>query len=406
MPQSSSPDFDLDERGRIQPSRGKAENPWKEGSETMTNQKKLTILAVTVLLVPALFISGCTGELSAEEIVEQMQEKEASIQDYSYTMQITSYFGNQTKEIEIQTLQKKPDKTKTVTIKPEEEAGSIAVVDGEFMWVYDLKTNKVIKMEMPDTPILGEIDYAGIISEFLNKRDVSLLGMEEIDGRPTYLLETKPREKEEGLLIGRIKFWVDKETWMFLRYEMYDSNGDLSIKFEIRDLKIDQGIPDSEFVFEVPEGATVKTVNFDSLIPEEMTLEEAREAAGFEILVPEYLPEEYAFNYSTVSNNSWIAPEGQASETVSLKYENEEGDYIFLSETVYENKAQKAHEAQEAPIMNSAEEVSINGMEGKYLDLGNMKILSWKIGDIDMSLTASLKKDELLKIAESIRENV
>ncbi|MDD3317486.1 MAG: outer membrane lipoprotein-sorting protein [Methanosarcina sp.] len=366
----------------------------------MTNQKKLTILAVTVLLVPALFISGCTGELSAEEIVEQMQEKEASIQDYSYTMQITSYFGNQTKEIEIQTLQKKPDKTKTVTIKPEEEAGSIAVVDGEFMWVYDLKTNKVIKMEMPDTPILGEIDYAGIISEFLNKRDVSLLGMEEIDGRPTYLLETKPREKEEGLLIGRMKFWVDKETWMFLRYEMYDSSGDLSIKFEIRDLKIDQGIPDSEFVFEVPEGATVKTVNFDSLIPKEMTLEEARESAGFEILIPEYLPEEYAFNYSTVSNNSWIAPEGQASETVSLTYENEEGDYIFLSETVHEN------EAQEAPIMNSAEDMIINGMEGKYLDLGDMKILTWKIRNVDLSLTASLEKDELLKIAESIRENI
>ena len=365
----------------------------------MTNQKTLTILAITVLLVPALFISGCTGELSAEEIVEQMQEKEASIQDYSYTMQITSYFGNQTKEIEIQTLQKKPDKTKTVSIKPEEEAGSIAVVDGEFMWNYDPKTNTVIKMKMPDTPILGEIDYTGIIGDFLNETDVSLLGMEKIDGRSTYLLETKTKEEGEGLLIDRMKLWVDKETWMPLRYEMYDSSGDLRMELEIRDLKVNQGIPDSEFVFEVPEGATVKTVDFDSLIPEEMTLKEARESAGFEILVPEYLPEEYAFNYSTVSNNSWIAPEGQVSETVSLTYENKEGDYIFLSETVYET------DAPEAPIMNSAEGVSINGMEGKYLTMGDMKILTWKIGNVNLSLTASLEKDELLKIAESIREN-
>ncbi|NLN44277.1 MAG: DUF4367 domain-containing protein, partial [Methanosarcina sp.] len=40
------------------------------------------------------------------------------------------------------------------------------------------------------------------------------------------------------------------------------------------------------------------------------------------------------------------------------------------------------------------------------LDLGDMKILTWKIRNVDLSLTASLEKDELLKIAESIRENI
>ncbi|TAH55148.1 MAG: outer membrane lipoprotein carrier protein LolA, partial [Methanosarcina mazei] len=38
-----------------------------------------------ILLFPALFVSGCTEELSAEKIAEQIQEKEDSIQDYSYT---------------------------------------------------------------------------------------------------------------------------------------------------------------------------------------------------------------------------------------------------------------------------------------------------------------------------------
>lgn len=366
----------------------------------MTNRKALTALTALILLVPALFVSGCTGELSAEEIAEQMQQKEASIQDYSYTMHMTSYFGEQTQESEILILQKKPNKVKTVAIKPEEEAGTIAVSDGEFMWIFDPKTNTVMKMEMPDTPILGEMDYAGIIAGFLNETDVSLLGVEEIDGRSAYVLEASPKEEGEGIqLVDGMKLWVDKETWMPLRYEMYDSSGDLMIEIEILDLKVNAGIPDSEFVFEVPEGATVKTVDLDSFeIPEQTTLEEARESAGFEILVPEYLPEGYAFNYSMVSNDSWIAPEGQACETVSLTYENEEEDIISLSETVYET------EAPEAAIMNSAEDVSINGTEGKYLTLGDMKILSWEIGDIDMSLSASLDKTELLKIAESITE--
>jgi outer membrane lipoprotein-sorting protein len=391
-------------RGRIQPHREKCGKnqgkiPENKVVKKMTNRKALTTFTLLLLLVSALFVSGCTEELNAEKIAEQMQEKEASIQDYSYTMHMASHFGEQTLESEARVLQKKPDRMKTVTMEPEEEAGAIVVLDGEVMWTYDPKTNTVMKMEMPDTPVLGEMDYAGIIGEFLNETDVSLLGMEEIDGRSSYVLEANPKEDGEGIqLVEGMKLWVDKETWMPLRYEMYDSDGGLMIELEIHDLEVNTGIPDSEFVFEVPEGATVKAVDLDSFeIPEQTTLEEARESAGFEILVPEYLPEAYTFNHSTVSNNSWIAPEGQAFETVSLTYEHE--DIISLSETVYEA------ESPEAPTMNTAEDVSINGVEGKYLTFGDMKILSWEIGNIDLSLTASLEKDELLKIAESIREN-
>ncbi|MHC1756543.1 MAG: DUF4367 domain-containing protein [Methanosarcina sp.] len=369
----------------------------------MTNRKTLTILTSLVLLVPALFVSGCTEELSAEEIAEQMQEKEANIQDYSYTMQMTSHYGNQTQESETQILRKNPDKMKTITIKPEEEAGAIVVSDGEFIWAYNPKTNTVTKMEMPETLTQGETDYVGIISDLLNETDISLLGMEEIDGRPAYLLETSLKDEEEGFrFTDGMKLWVDKETWMPLRYEMYDSGGDLMMELEIRDLEINTGIPESEFVFEVPERATVKTVDLDSFeLPEEITLEEARESAGFEILVPEYLPEGYAFNYSMVSNESLTVPEEQTLETVILRYENEKGDIISFSETAYEKEVL---EFPEAAITNYGENVTINGRDGKYLAFGDMKILKWEIGNIDMILTASLEKEEMLKIAESISE--
>jgi hypothetical protein len=199
-----------------------------------------------------------------------------------------------------------------------------------------------------------------------------------------------------------MKIWVDKVTWMPLRYEMYDSGGDLMMELEIRDLEINTGIPESEFVFEVPERATVKTVDLDSFeLPEEITLEEARESAGFEILVPEYLPEGYAFNYSMVSNESLTVPEEQTLETVILRYENEKGDIISFSETAYEKEVL---EFPEAAITNYGENVTINGRDGKYLAFGDMKILKWEIGNIDMILTASLEKEEMLKIAESISE--
>ncbi len=185
----------------------------------------------------------------------------------------------------------------------------------------------------------------------------------------------------------------------YIGYEMYDSNETPISKVEIRDLKVNTGIPDSEFEFKIPEGATVKTMDPGEIeLPEELSLEEAEERVGFEILIPEYLPEGHEFSHATAYNTSETAPEGQAAETVILTYEKgEEG--IILTETVYEGQA------PEAAIINTAEDITINGKDGKYLAFGDMKILRWEIGDIYLSLTSSLEKDEMLRIAESVREN-
>lgn len=365
----------------------------------MTARKTLNVFTLLILLLPALLSLGCTEELSAEDIAEQMQQKEASIQDYSYTMHIISSYGGEAQESEIQVLQKKPNKAKTIVIEPEDEAGTLSVSDGEFMWSYNPKTNTVLKMEMPEVPDTGQIDYVEIINDFLNETNVSVVGVEEIDGRSAYLLETSLKENEEGIqLFDEIKLWVDKETWLPLRYEIYDSDGAQVLKMEIHDLEVNTGISDSEFVFEVPEGATVKAMDLNSYgIPGDMTLEEAKEHVQFEILVPEDLPEGYEFSYATAYNNSEIVSDGQVTETAILNYQKGNASLI-LAETVYDGQA------QEAAIMNSAENISINGVEGKYLALGDMKLLKWNIGNVYLSLSASLEKEELLKVAESISE--
>jgi hypothetical protein len=55
--------------------------------------------------------------------------------------------------------------------------------------------------------------------------------------------------------------------------------------------------------------------------------------------------------------------------------------------------------------MDTAEDVSINGAEGRYLSLGGINVLKWKLGSVNLGMTVFLEKDELLRIAESIREN-
>ncbi|MDR7667330.1 outer membrane lipoprotein-sorting protein [Methanosarcina sp. Z-7115] len=360
--------------------------------------KKFRSIFVLIFIVVALFSSGCTEKnLNAEQIASQMMDKENNTRDYSYTMHMNSYFGGENKETESKTMFKKPNMIKSIVTEPGKENQTIIVSDGKTLWSYTPDTNTVTKIKISKASELTKNDYTNIIDNFLNDTNVTVLGVENVDGRKTYLLETTPKENDGDYeLIYKTKIWVDQETWMPLRYETYNGDGNLTMKLEIRDLKVNTGIPDSEFKFEVPTGAKIVDLG-EIKPPEELSLEEARKKASFKILTPKYLPEGYEFNNSMIYNNSIYSSESQISETVELTYTKDKA-IIDLAETVSKNQS------SDAAVMDKSEDIKINGIEGKYVSMGKMKLLTWKLGDVNLSLCASLEKDEMLKIAESISE--
>ena len=356
--------------------------------------KKSKIYGVLVLLLisSAIFVTGCIDdELDAKQIAEKMQQKQDSIEDYSYTMYMTMEFGGQKIETEADMMYKKPNKLKTVQTQPAEMAGSVTVSDGETMWLYDAQQNTVMIMELSETPEQNDLDYLQLIEMMMNESDFSLAGIEEVDGRTTYVIDMSPKDESDDLgMLGDMKVWVDKETWMPLKMDMKDADGNPMYSMEYRNFQTNTGISDDEFQFEVPEGAKVQTINMgEVLMPQAMTLEEAGEEATFDILVPSYLPDGYEFDNAMVIQGF--------VETVSLTYKNgDEG--LGISEIVFED------EPQTSQIMDSAEVVSINDVEGKLVTIyDDYKMLQWEIGNIQLTLSGSLDKEELIQIAESMQ---
>ena len=186
----------------------------------------------------------------------------------------------------------------------------------------------------------------------------------------------------------RYNMLVDSENWMPLKTEVFDKNDKLMTSIEYRDIKFNTGIPDSEFEFKVPEGAKVVTREIPAP-PKQMTLEEARKEVNFTVLVPSYLPEGFTFNSSTVFKF-------EKMETVSLEYKK--GSQILsLSETLQD-------ESNPSPDMGEAEKVSINGAEGKLISgFGETKILIWNNGRLELVLSSQLSKEEMIKVAGSIK---
>ncbi len=244
---------------------------------------KKKIVSMLFLIICIVFTSGCMNEsdaedteLIAEEIAAKMQEKENSIEDSSYTLCMTTYFeGEKTQESEFDIMYKKPNMKKTITKGTENE--SVMIYDGKIEWLYDPETIVVQKIIVPEE-YQFEIDYFKLFNDTLSEYNISVHGNDTIDGRIVYFLEAKPKEgREESILIDEINIWVDEETWIPLKYEIYQ--GKQRMEIEIQNLKINTGVQDSEFVFDIPEGAEVVTMNFEDLLNKNMSEEQIKVTA-------------------------------------------------------------------------------------------------------------------------------
>jgi outer membrane lipoprotein-sorting protein len=355
---------------------------------------RFKILFVLLLVSTVLFNSGCMGEdFTADQIAEKMQEKQAGIEDMSATVHMTMTNEAGTQEMEYETLQKMPDKTKSVVVYPEEMAGQVTVSDGEKMWIYYPDANKVTIMTMPEISDDFEVDYTSIIGDLLNETDASLVGTENVDGRDTFILMLVPKDEEDSLYASDMKVWVDDETWTPLKIEM-GTEDTYQITVEYRNFEINTGISDDEFEFEIPEGAEVTEIdNFDDMLPVSMTLEEAQNLSDYEITTPSYLPVGYELNNVMFSNTSISA---DIDESVTLMYSYDDNG-IIITEIFYNG------EIDQNSIMLESETVSVNGEEADlYSMYDNSLMLQWKHDNAILTLSASLDRNEIIQIAESM----
>ena len=347
---------------------------------------KKQIVAVLMILAIVL-IAGCTEQMSAEQIAAKMTAQQESIEDFSATMVMTSSFGGETDTTQMKIMTKMPDKTRSEIIEPAELAGTLTVRNGNTMWMYDPAKNQVTKMTLPEDEAF-EMDYTKIIKDLMDENDISFKGAENLDGRSTYVIEATPKDESKREFISKICVWVDRENWMLLGTEMYDADGNPMVKVEYRDITFNTGIPDSEFIFEVPEGAEVVEESFEDLMPEKMTLEEASANLTFNLRTPSYLPEGYEFDHAMVI--------GGEREVVSLQYTNGD-ERLYISEWISDDTEQSGLR------MGDPEMVSINGTDGELTSMFGMNTLQWSADGISYSLSGAIEKGELVNVAESIQ---
>ncbi|AIJ06055.1 outer membrane lipoprotein carrier protein LolA [Methanocaldococcus bathoardescens] len=325
-------------------------------------------LILSLFLIVGVFFSGCTQQMTADEIAKKMQEKYEAINTMEGNLVMTLNVNGKIETIQYKYSFKKPNKYYM------ENDDVLIVSDGKIMYLYDKKSNKYMKTEIsgenPYNP-----DYGKFIKEMLNEYDVKYLGEENYDNKKCYVLELT--SKKDPTI--KIKMYVDEDYWQPLKIETKD------MIIEYKNVKFDVDIPDSKFTFTPPEGAELIS---SGKIATSTNIDEIQKEVNFKILIPKYTAGLKLQKANLAKQNV----DGEEFEMVSLVY-GESGDLIIMEMKDIGNQ------------MDVGNKITLNnGVNAAIYESNGYTALTFSYNGVRVSIMSKLSKDELIKIANSMIE--
>jgi outer membrane lipoprotein-sorting protein len=265
---------------------------------------------------------------------------------------------------------------------------TVTVASGGQVWMYHPSRNEVVVGEVgPDEPtsprdLLQSVDE--LIQRVLDTSEVKLVDdKEEVAGRKTYKLELTPTDDEEALLpVGsQATLWVDQEDWVVLKAHV---RGEIlgEAWMTVESFELNSDLDDALFQFEIPQG--VEVTNLDELRPKPVMLDEARERAGFPLLVPNYVPAGVT-----------LVEVLEMDQAIILRYDHSDTSFTVVQGVIADRMP--------APPGSQKTEVSVRGQTATLIsDAGSSNLLAWEENGVAITVAGHISQDEIIKVAESL----
>ncbi len=385
--------------------------------------RNLWIVLAIVVIVGAVVAGIILLQPSAADILVQSLESMQTINDghavVSIDVDTLERDGSGTLEVWARRAEEGKGAFRVEVLEADEEKaqGAVVVSDGETLWAYSPAENKVfvgtpeeaqIFMEENqgmledfgrfdaydhDKPKDGEYEHpenaADAVEKLQEYVNLSKSGTEEMAGETATLIKMEPIPEqmpdEFAAVGGLINLWIGKESQLPLAISYTGgSMGEASIT--LTDLEVNDGLEDSLFAFEIPDGAEV--VTFADLQPQSLKLEEASETAQFEMLTPAELP-------SGATLVDILEVQGNLVQRYTLP---EGGSFTIAQGLVSEDVSEQRMPATESQT------VDVRGTSGQLFESeeGDQVLLTWSEGELFLTVAGDLTADQALDIAESL----
>lgn len=214
--------------------------------------KLIASIALIIVLSVTSAIASTAEEI--EVVVEKIQNKYEEITDFhaKFTQEAAVKALDKVQKSEGEVWFKKPGKMRWNYYTPQKDE---IVSDGRTLWFYDVAEKQVI--ESPLAQVSDTQNTTSLLSGLGNIKEVfdaSFAEGTELSSSGSYLVELKPKSEEEQYNRAIVAF--DKETIVVNSIYLYDPFGNLTT-ITLNDIKIDGGVEDSLFSFNIPAGVEV-----------------------------------------------------------------------------------------------------------------------------------------------------
>jgi outer membrane lipoprotein-sorting protein len=251
----------------------------------------------------------------------------------------------------------------------------ILVLDGESVWQYLPERGVVLKR--PSSGAGGDLLRPELLQRALASYEVRALPSAPVAGRRSRELEFTPRQ---GGSRPRRRIWVDEETGLILRAEVYSLDSRLSRLTMFEDLELRPVLDAGAFRMRVPPGARIVEAGPEPCLDPEV----AGRIAGLPVALPAYLPEGFARQCIRARRH------GDYGE-VQVVY----GDGLSLL-SLFQSTRFRDPGGSAAPV------VAVGGAAGRWHELGLVTGISWRTPRAHFALLGELSREELHRIAGSV----
>lgn len=224
-------------------------------------------LIVFAFLIAGIFVFN-TLALSSEiskpknlgDIFSEMEKANVSFKTLKagivYTRTITLLESTEVSEGEL--YYKKPKRMYLKFYPPRNE---VNVVDGKYVWVYHPAEKQVEKYAMNNSSQSSrgvsffEFGYGESVEAAKKDYMITLLDTKEEGKKRFYLLSLKPKDPKSQY--SEIRLWVEEGVWLPHKIELFESDGEVVNIIELNNIKLNKGMSDKLFLFDVPRGVEV-----------------------------------------------------------------------------------------------------------------------------------------------------
>jgi outer membrane lipoprotein-sorting protein len=184
-----------------------------------------------------------TAQPSADKILEMVDENMSSENRiFESTMTINGKRSSRT--ISSKSYSVGDKQSFTEYLSPAREQGTKMLKLEDKLWIYSPSTDRIIQISghMLRQSVMGsDLSYEDMMDDrkLTDTYDAEVIGEEEVDGRPTWILELKA--KVDDVAYASRKVWIDSERLVPLKEELFAKSGQLLKRSTLTDVEKIEG---------------------------------------------------------------------------------------------------------------------------------------------------------------------